>query len=56
MLLLTNNEFTRMFRIDRTQFNELVAKIDEFTPVIHEFSPVINEQQAINSSGSMISS
>ena len=45
--LLSNKEFSRLFRIDRETFSELLLKI---TP----FLPITNEQKAINSSGSMI--
>ena len=45
--LLSNKEFSRLFRVDRQTFSELLLKT---TP----FLPIASEQQAISSSGSMI--
>ena len=44
---LTNSMFLKMFRIDRLAFDELLDNVD---PIIRR-----NEQQAVNSSGSPIS-
>lgn len=45
--LLRDDEFTRLFRIDRETFRDVLTKIEPYLPII-------NEQYAINSSGSMI--